>query len=107
MKLKRKDERKKVMKKSRILRTILKGSYFFVCFFVILGAYAYAYVDATSVTYIVQAIVGVFVAIGAVVTIQRHKIVAAYRKWHYGRIAKKNEKQGMKNKNEQDKESAD
>lgn len=74
--------------------------YFGICFFVLLGNRAYAYVDATSVTYIVQAVVGVFVAIGAVITIQRHKIVAAYRKWHYGRIAKKNEKLGMKKKEE-------
>ncbi|MCR5798445.1 MAG: hypothetical protein K6G69_00025 [Lachnospiraceae bacterium] len=64
--------------------------YFMVCFWVIMDIKALAYVDATSVTYVIQAIVGIFVAIGAVVTVQRHKIVAAYRKWHYGKLAKKN-----------------
>lgn len=98
---------KTLMNGKKLILGLLGFGYFFTCFFMALELTAYAYVDATSVTYIVQAVVGVFVAIGAVVTIQRHKIVAAYRKWHYGRIAKKNEKQGMKNKNEQDKESAD
>lgn len=82
----------------KIIAGLMGTIYFGLCFFILLGNRAYAYVDATSVTYIVQAVVGVFVAIGAVITIQRHKIVAAYRKWHYGRIAKKNEKLGMKNK---------
>ena len=94
-----------MMKKNRIVCEILKGIYFFVCFFIILGSYAMAYVDATSVTYIIQAVVGVFVAIGAVITVQRHKIVAAYRKWHYGRIAKKNEKVGTRKMNKSEKES--
>lgn len=92
------------MRISKNFGKIVGGLYFFVCFFIMLGGYAYAYIDATSVTYIIQAVVGVFVAIGAVVTVQRHKIVAAYRKWHYGRIAKKNEKLGKKNMNESNKE---
>lgn len=82
----------------RIILGIVGALYFGICFFILLSERAYAYIDATSVTYIVQAVVGVFVAIGAVITIQRHKIVAAYRKWYYGKIAKKNEKLGMKNK---------
>lgn len=77
------------------LMQLVKFAYFFGCFFIMLNCYAQAYVDATSVTYIIQAIVGVFVAIGAVVTVQRHKIVAAYRKWHYGKIAKKNAKEQL------------
>jgi len=61
---------------------------------------ARAYVDATSVTYVIQAVVGLFVAIGAVITVQRHKIVAAYRKWHYGRLAKKNAEKALKSMND-------
>jgi len=81
--------------KNNTLR-VLKFSYFMTCFFVMLSCKAQAYVDATSVTYVIQAIVGIFVAIGAVITVQRHKIVAAYRKWYYGRMAKKNEEKAKK-----------
>lgn len=86
----------------RVGANLIKFAYFFTCFFIMCGCFAYAYVDATSVTYIVQAIVGVFVAIGAVVTVQRHKIVAAYRKWHYGRAAKKNAKKQLENMNNEE-----
>ena len=82
--------------KKIIIRT-LGTLYFMACFFIIFSCKAQAYVDATSVTYVIQAVVGLFVAIGAVVTVQRHKIVAAYRKWHYGRLAKKNEEKALKN----------
>lgn len=75
---------------------ILGTMYFMTCFFIIFSCKAQAYVDATSVTYVIQAVVGLFVAIGAVVTVQRHKIVAAYRKWHYGKLAKKNEEKALK-----------
>lgn len=84
--------------KNTVIWYTLSTIYFMVCFLIMLNSYSYAYVDATSVTYIVQAIVGIFVAIGAVATVQRHKIIAAYRKWHYGRVAKKQRDIGMKNK---------
>lgn len=81
---------------NRHIIKLAKFVYFFACFFVILSCKGQAYVDATSVTYIVQAVVGLFVALGAVITVQRHKIIAAYRKWHYGRLAKKTEERALK-----------
>ncbi len=77
----------------------LATAYFAACFFVLMSIKALAYVDATSVTYVIQAVVGIFVAIGAVITVQRHKIVAAWRKWYYGRMAKKNAQQQLDNMN--------
>lgn len=82
---------------------VLRFSYFFSCFFIMLNCYAHAYVDATSVTYVIQAVVGLFVAIGAVFTVQRHKIVAAWRKWYYGRLAKKNAKEQLDKINAEEK----
>lgn len=76
--------------KKTILR-VLKFSYFFTCFFIVLSNYAYAYIDPSTVSYLIQAVAGVFIAIGAAVTIFRHKIKAAWRKWYYGRVAKKNQ----------------
>ena len=61
------------------------------CFFAIFSLKADAYIDPSTVTYVIQAVAGVLVAIGAAVTIFRHKIKAAWRKWYYGRIAKKNQ----------------
>lgn len=90
------------MKKS-ILK-IFKFSYFFICFFILLSDYAYAYIDPSTVSYVIQAVAGVCVAIGAAITIFRHKIKAAWRKWYYGRIAKKNNKEQLNSiKNEKDK----
>lgn len=81
------------MKKS--LPKIFKFCYFFTCFFVILSNHAYAYIDPSTVTYVIQGVAGVFVAIGAAATIFRHKIKAAWRKWYYGRIARKNNKEQL------------
>ncbi len=63
----------------RIL-SIGKFVYFFTCWWIILSINAHAYIDPSGVTYIIQAVVGVFVALGAVVTIFRHKIVAFFKK---------------------------
>lgn len=40
----------------------------------------HAYIDPSAVTYIIQAVAGVVIAIGAVLTIFRHKIVALFKK---------------------------
>ncbi len=41
---------------------------------------AYAYIDPSAVTYVIQAVAGVVIAIGACLTIFRHKIVAFFKK---------------------------
>lgn len=59
---------------------VLKFVYFFSCFFVLLGNTSYAYIDPSAVTYIIQAVAAVFIALGALATVFRHKIAAFFKK---------------------------
>ena len=52
--------------------------YFFGCFFVVLTLHTHAYIDPSAVTYIIQAVAGVLIALGAGLTIFRHKIKALF-----------------------------
>lgn len=52
--------------------------YFFSCFFVVFSSDVHAYIDPSAVTYIIQAVAGVLIALGAVLTIFRHKIKALF-----------------------------
>lgn len=53
----------------------------FVCFSVMLIVSASAaYIDPSAVTYTAQAIAAVVVAVGALITVFRHKIVAFFKK---------------------------
>ena len=53
----------------------------FVCFSVMLTVSASAtYIDPSAVTYTAQAIAAVVVAVGALITVFRHKIVAFFKK---------------------------
>jgi len=58
---------------------ILKFTYFFACFFVLLGNTSFAYIDPSAVTYVIQAVAGVAIAIGAACTVYRHKIMKFFR----------------------------
>lgn len=54
-------------------------------FFAVAGSYAtmlpvHAYIDPSAVTYTIQAVAGVIIAIGACLTIFRHKIAAFFKK---------------------------
>ena len=51
------------------MKKILRISYFSVCFSLMLTAYAYAYLDPSVMTYAVQVVAGIAVAVGAVVGI--------------------------------------
>ena len=57
----------------------LKFTYFFTCFFVLLGNTSFAYIDPSAVTYVIQAVAGVAIAIGAACTVYRHKIMKFFR----------------------------
>lgn len=46
----------------------------------LMGNTAYAYIDPSAVTYIIQAVAAVFIALGAVFTVFRHKIFAFFKK---------------------------
>ena len=54
--------------------------YFSVCFFNLFTGYAYAYIDPSAVTYMIQAVAAVAIAAGAALTVFRHKIAALFRK---------------------------
>ena len=58
----------------------VKFTYFFTACFVMLSIHAHAYIDPSAVTYIIQAVAGAVIAIGALVTVFRHKIVAFFNK---------------------------
>ncbi len=57
-----------------------KFIYFFACWWVILSIDAQAYIDPSAVTYVIQAVAAVFIALGALITVFRHKIFAFFKK---------------------------
>ena len=65
--------------KKMALKTI-KFMYFFSAFWVVLSMHVHAYIDPSAVTYIIQAVAAVFIAMGAIVTVFRHKIAAFFKK---------------------------
>lgn len=64
----------------KIAGQIIKFVYFFSCTFALFTNYAHAYIDPSAVTYVIQAVAGVLIALGAVITIFRHKILAFFKK---------------------------
>ena len=87
----------------KVMYKAVKFFYFFSCFFVMFSIKADAYIDPSTVTYVIQAVAGVLVAVGAAFTIFRHKIKAAWRKWYYGRIAKKSQQNQIDKINKEEK----
>ncbi len=63
----------------KIFAQIIKFSYFFNCFFVVFTMHAHAYIDPSAVTYVIQAVAGVLIALGAAFTIFRHKIFSFFK----------------------------
>ncbi len=53
--------------------------YFFSCFFTVFTMHAHAYIDPSAVTYIIQGVAGVLIALGAAFTIFRHKIFQFFK----------------------------
>lgn len=64
----------------KILLQTVKFVYFFSCFFALFTVPVHAYVDPSAVTYVIQAVAGVLIALGAALTIFRHKIFAFFKK---------------------------
>jgi len=76
------------------MKKCLKGFkflYFFGCFFVLLGNTSFAYIDPSAVTYVIQAVAGVAIAIGAACTVYRHKIMKFIRNQKKKHAKKKNQ----------------
>ncbi len=64
---------------------------FFVCFFILLGNTSFAYIDPSAVTYVIQAVAGAAIAVGAACTVYRHKIMKFFRTWKKKRARKKHQ----------------
>lgn len=74
---------------------ILKFTYFFACFFVLLGNTSFAYIDPSAVTYVIQAVAGVAIAIGAACTVYKHKIMKFFRNQKKKRARRKHQSSGQ------------
>lgn len=64
----------------KVVMKLAKFTYFFTACFIMLSIHAHAYIDPSAVTYIIQAVAAAFIAIGALVTVFRHKILAFFKK---------------------------
>ena len=64
----------------KIISKTLKFAYFYTCFWYLFTIPAQAYIDPSAVTYIIQAVAGALIALGAALTIFRHKIFAFFKK---------------------------
>lgn len=58
----------------------IRFTYFFGCFFTLFTLHAQAYIDPSALTYVIQAVAGVLIALGAAFTIFRHKIFSFFKK---------------------------
>lgn len=70
------------MKRKQIKNCLVKTFsfiYFFNCFFALFTLPVHAYIDPSAVTYIIQGVAGVLIALGAAVTVFRHKIFALFK----------------------------
>lgn len=58
----------------KIMGKAFVWGYFCVCFFVLFNGPVLAYIDPSAVTFIIQGIAGVLIALGAAFAVFRHKI---------------------------------
>lgn len=59
---------------------ISKFAYFYIAGMFLFSTFAFAYIDPSAVTYVIQAVAGAVIAIGALLTVFRHKIIAFFKK---------------------------
>lgn len=59
---------------------ITKFAYFYIAGMFLFSTFAFAYIDPSAVTYVIQAVAGAVIAIGALLTVFRHKIIAFFKK---------------------------
>lgn len=63
----------------KIAGQVLGFIYFFSCFQALFTMPVHAYIDPSAVTYIIQGVAGVLIALGAAFTIFRHKIFKFFK----------------------------
>jgi len=61
------------------MKKIVRFTYFFICSMMLFSTYSFAYLDPSTMTYAIQAVAGVLIAIGAAVGIYWHKIKRAVK----------------------------
>lgn len=64
----------------KVLFWVANFTFFMVAFSYLTMLPVHAYLDPSAVTYIIQAVAGVVIAIGALLTIFRHKIASLFKK---------------------------
>lgn len=64
----------------KIMFKLVSFTYFFACFFSFFTMYAHAYIDPSAVTYVIQAVAAVFIALGALLTVFRHRIAQFFKR---------------------------
>ena len=64
----------------KILGWTLLTIYMVTCMSYLFAINAQAYIDPSAVTYLIQAVAAVLIAIGACLTIFRHKIIAFFKR---------------------------
>ncbi len=62
------------------MKKILRCTFLLIFMITLIPKYAYAYLDPSSTSYVIQAIAGVFIAGGAAIGIYRHKIKLWFKK---------------------------
>ena len=62
-----------------MIKKMAKFTYFFVAFMMLFSTYAFAYLDPSTMTYAIQAVAGVVIAVGAAVGIYWHKLKRAVK----------------------------
>ena len=64
----------------RRVYNIIKFTFFYISGLFLFSTVAFAYIDPSAVTYVIQAVAGAVIAIGALITVFRHKIIAFFKK---------------------------
>ena len=62
------------------MKKVLRFLYFFVFAMMLCTSYAFAYLDPSTVTYLIQIVAGVFIAGGAAIGIYWHKIKLFFKR---------------------------
>ena len=68
--------------------SVVKFTYFYVASLFLFSTVAFAYIDPSAVTYVIQAVAGAVIAIGALITVFRHKIIAFFKKGNKDEVKK-------------------
>ena len=60
----------------KVVYGMVSFAYFLMAGWLLMSAHAHAYIDPSAVTYVIQAVAGVLIALGALITVFRHKVAA-------------------------------